>query len=92
MGPQHLVKSNPESGYGRVDIMITPKSGKGTGVIMELKVFNPDREKTVEDAFERAKKQIESNQYEQQLQALGLDPIIKYISVFDGKRVWVRMS
>ena len=90
MAAEYDVRSNPESGLGRVDVMITPKHAKGPGIIMELKVWQRHREKDLDAAFDAAKRQIEGKGYEASLKAQGLSPIIKYIAVFDGKRVWVR--
>ena len=89
IGNRYIVKSNPESGYGRVDVLIIPRKKGEVGVVMELKVRS-QREKSVEESIERGKRQIEEKRYEQELINKGANPIIKYVVVFDGKRVWVR--
>ena len=90
MQSEYIVKSNIESGYGRVDVMIIPKSRGGIGVVMELKVLDEYYEKSVEKSIEEGKKQIEENRYEELLIERGVKEIVKYVAVFDGKRVWVR--
>ena len=63
----YYVNSNRESGMGRYDIMLEPKDKNGNSFIMEFKVYKEDREKTIEETIENAKKQIEEKQYEQNL-------------------------
>ena len=56
------IESERESGYGRVDILMTPKDKNRPGIIIEMKK-NCFRE-TTEIALEVALHQIEDRQYE----------------------------
>jgi hypothetical protein len=56
------VESNRESGWGRYDVALVPTdgaSGTDPAVDVEFKVFDPKREKILEDTVARAREQIE---------------------------------
>ncbi len=84
------VSSNRESGFGRYDILLRPKGGKGQAVIMELKRLRPTE--TVEKALSSALQQIEDKQYDAVLRQDGFTDILKMAITFDGKRVWIKMA
>lgn len=81
----YYVSSNRESGYGRYDIMLEPKEKNGNSFIFEFKVLEDDREKTLEDTIQNAKKQIEERKYEEDLQMKGFTNITKIVFAFRGK-------
>ena len=83
------VSSNRESGFGRYDILLRPKGGKGQAVIMELKRLRPAE--TVEKALSSALQQIEDKQYDAVLRQDGFTDILKMAITFDGKRVWIKI-
>ena len=83
----HYVNSNRESGIGRYDIMLEPKEKNGNSFIMEFKVYKQDKEKTIEETIENAKKQIEEKGYEQNLRERGFKNITKMVYAFKGKEV-----
>ena len=83
----HYVNSNRESGIGRYDIMLEPKDKNGNSFIMEFKVYKQDKEKTIEETIENAKKQIEEKGYEQNLRERGFKNITKMVYAFKGKQV-----
>ena len=83
----YYVNSNRESGIGRYDIMLEPKDKNGNSFIMEFKVFKGDKEKTIDDTIENAKKQIEEKGYEQNLKERGFNNITKMVYAFKGKEV-----
>ena len=88
----YVITSNRESGFGRYDVMIEPKNPKeGVAVIMEFKVFNERREKTLEDTVAAALNQIEEKQYAATLLAKGVpeEKIYKYGFAFEGKKVLI---
>ena len=87
----HHVRSNRESGYGRADVLITPKTGKGPGAVMELKVIDTDKGETPVQAAESALEQVLKLDYVSEVKAAGADPVWGYGVVFDGKRCWVKM-
>ncbi len=83
----YYVNSNRESGMGRYDIMLEPKDKNGNSFIMEFKVYKEEKEKTIEETIENAKKQIEDRQYEQNLKERGFKNITKMVYAFKGKEV-----
>ncbi|RHR58863.1 AAA family ATPase [Parabacteroides sp. AF17-28] len=86
------VSSNRESGLGRYDILLRPRDLSLQGVIMELKLYDPVYDESVESVLDSALQQIEDKQYAATLQAAGVTDILKMAITFDGKRVWVKMA
>jgi hypothetical protein len=85
----HEVKSNRESGLGRYDVCIIPQDKSKAGTIIEFKAFNPESNKNLEEAANDALAQIEENQYETELCSRGIQTIIKYAIIFEGKKVLI---
>ena len=83
----YYVNSNRESGMGRYDIMLEPKDKDENSFIMEFKVYKEEKEKTIEETIENAKKQIEEKQYETTLREKGFNNITKIVFAFKGKNV-----
>ena len=77
------VISNRESGDGRYDIMIVPRSQTGSGVVIEFKVAKNNLEETARKALQ----QIHDKNYAQELMNKGIYPIILYGIAFQGKKV-----
>jgi len=92
MEPDYLVRSNPESGFGRADVLITPKEPGKPGAVLELKSFDPRRDTSVEHALENALEQIRRKDYAAQVRAHGADPVHIFACVFKGKEVWVKLG
>ncbi len=90
---EYILTSNRESGFGRYDIMLEPVDKKKNAIIIEFKVRNPKKEKSLEETVETALKQIEEKQYEAVLIAKGMevDCIKKYGFAFEGKEVLIGM-
>ena len=86
------VSSNRESGLGRYDILLRPRDLSRQGVIMELKLYDPMYDESVESVLDSALRQIEDKQYAATLRAAGVADILKMAITFDGKRVWVKMA
>ncbi len=88
---RYVITSNRESGFGRYDVMLEPLSEKEDAIIMEFKVFNARKEKTLEETVEHALRQIEEKQYEAVLAARGIptERIRKYGFAFEGKKVLI---
>lgn len=84
------VSSNREAGLGRYDILLRPKDSSKQGVIMELKLYNPMFDESVDAILDSALRQINDKQYAATLQAAGVKDILKMAVTFDGKRVWVK--
>ena len=90
---RYVLTSNRESGFGRYDVMLEPLNPEtDAGVIMEFKVFQPRKEKSLEDTAEAALKQIDEKQYEAALMAKGVpeENIRAYGFAFCGKQVLIK--
>ncbi|MDE7478647.1 MAG: PD-(D/E)XK nuclease domain-containing protein, partial [Lachnospiraceae bacterium] len=82
------ITSNRESGFGRYDIMLTPRDREhDCAYIIEFKVHKPQKEKDLAETVANALNQIEEKLYEAQLVADGFEPdqIRKYGFAFRGK-------
>ena len=86
------VSSNRESGLGRYDILLRPRDLSKRGVIMELKLYDPMFDESVDSVLASALQQIEDKQYAATLRAAGVTDILKMAITFDGKRVWVKTA
>ena len=89
---RYEVLSNRESGFGRYDVMLSPLHKTDDAIILEFKVFNPKKEKTLEETAQNALQQIADKQYEQTLLDQGIDKasIRKYGFAFCGKEVLIK--
>lgn len=86
----HNVKSNRESGYGRYDVMITPKDSmqlNALGLILEFKIA--DENEDLKESAKEALQQVEKRNYEAEVRQLGINNIIKIGLAFFGKKVEV---
>lgn len=88
---EYIISSNRESGFGRYDVALEPKDKTKNAVIIEFKVFNPRKEKTLEDTVHTALEQIEEKKYETALITRGIpkERIYKYGFAFEGKNVLI---
>ena len=87
----YYITSNRESGFGRYDVVLEPKKPNLDAIIIEFKVFNARREKSLEDTVAVALQQIEDKQYAASLIEKGIpeEQIRKYGFAFDGKIVLI---
>jgi hypothetical protein len=86
----YSIVSNLESGLGRPDILIKPRSLRKEVIILEIK-----RVKDIDDlpsACDAALKQIEDNRYEESLRKDGFRHFIKYGVSFYKKECMVKKS
>lgn len=85
----YLLKSNRESGFGRYDVLMLPKKEKLPAIIMEFKVRNHSKEKTLADTVQTALSQINEKKYDLEARSLGIPPhnIYHYGLAFEGKKV-----
>ena len=95
LADRYVITSNRESGFGRYDVVLMPKStadGRGCdAMILEFKVYDPEDEASLKDTVESALLQIEKKQYAAALMAEGIpaDQIRKYGFAFEGKKVLI---
>ncbi len=84
----HQVLSNREAGNGRYDVLIIPKDILKPGIILEFKVA--DTEKLMAKEAKLALAQINSQNYQAELEARGIKKILKLAIVFFGKKVLIK--
>ena len=91
LSDRFIITSNRESGFGRYDVMLEPKTPAEDAIIIEFKVYNPKRESSLEDTVKTALSQIEEKQYETELRKKGIsaERIKKYGFAFKGKDVLI---
>ena len=88
----YMTKSNRESGFGRYDVVMEPKETDHPAVIMEFKVYNEKKEKSLEDTALNALKQIEEKHYDADLLQRGIpgENILKYGFAFEGEKCLIK--
>ena len=88
---EYQLKSNRESGYGRYDVMLIPKSREKDAIVMEFKVYDEDEEKGLSETVAAALKQIDEKNYDAELLSLGMEKerIRHYGFAFEGKKVLI---
>ena len=87
----YLIRSNRESGFGRYDVMLEPLEKTKDAFVLEFKVFNPRKEKTLEDTVANALQQINEKDYDCELLSRGIqkENIFHYGFAFEGKKVLI---
>ena len=88
---KYRITSNRESGFGRYDVVMEPLKENLDAIVMEFKVQNMTREKTLEQTVENALRQIKDKQYDAELIARGVakERIRHYGFAFRGKKVLI---
>ena len=91
LSDRYRLTSNRESGFGRYDVMLTPRREDLDAFIIEFKVFNARREKNLEETAANALRQIEEKDYARELIENGIpeERIRKYGFAFKGKEVLI---
>lgn len=89
MAEKYEIRSNRESGYGRYDILLKPKSGKGTGIVIEFKLVEKSEKNAHEAVLAEALKQIRDRGYASELISAGFTDILEIAVAFRGKELWV---
>ena len=88
---RYVITSNRESGFGRYDIMLKPRSANDNAIIIEFKVFSTRRDKSLDDTLKAALQQIKEKNYAAALVEEGFpgERIFGYGFAFEGKKVLI---
>lgn len=90
---KYIVSSNRESGHGRFDIQLMPKSNsKLPGILIELKTEKFVSGNELKRLAKTAIEQINEKQYETEMRTKGINNIIKYGIAFSGKNVEIAVE
>ena len=86
------VTSNRESGEGRYDIQLSPKTDNLPGIIIELKAEKNCNDKVLKSLAQTALKQINDKKYDTEMQTNGVKTIYKFGVAFSGKKIEVEVG
>ena len=86
----YRITSNRESGNGRGDIFLRPRSIRKPAIIIEVKMTKKDRPQDLEKQSEKALAQIEEKKYYLELEQEGYQTIIKYGIAFYAKDCMIK--
>ena len=88
---KYRITSNRESGFGRYDVVMEPLKENLDAIVMEFKVQNTSKEKSLEQTVEHALHQIREKQYDTELLARGIakERIRHYGFAFRGREVLI---
>jgi hypothetical protein len=83
------VRSNPEAGYGRCDLLIAPRQPGRPGVVLELKVADRRRKETLAAALKDAQRQLIERDYAASLRQGGASVVHELAVAWQDKDVRV---
>lgn len=87
MDNRYYISSNGESGEGRYDIQLLPKTGNMPGILIELKAAGNCSGDKLKQLSKAALAQIEDRKYDTDMTAKGVKTIFRYGVAFSGKQV-----
>ncbi len=90
MDNQYKIKSNRESGDGRYDICLFPKTSKYPGIIMEFKWGSNLNNDTLDKLAKEALTQIDQKRYDSEMSEIGVTNVLKLGIAFSGKKAKIR--
>ena len=91
LADKYRITSNRESGFGRYDVVMEPLKENLDTIVMEFKVQNMKKEKSLEQTVENALRQIDEKEYDTELLARGIkkERIRHYGFAFRVKKVLI---
>jgi hypothetical protein len=89
LASSYEIRSNRESGYGRYDVMLIPHDISKAGIVIEFKKVDTYENETLEQAASDALKQIDVQNYAQEITANGISKVIPIGIAFSGKNVMI---
>ena len=90
MDNQYKITSNRESGDGRYDISLLPRTNQYLGIIMELKWKKNLEKEALEQLAEEALHQIDDRRYDSEMKENKVKDILKFGIAFSGKKVMIK--
>ena len=88
----YYISSNRESGEGRFDIQLMPKTDNLPGILIEVKGMKNASQPDLAALAQSAIRQINEKHYKTELCTHGVKQILKYGAAFSGKNVEICME
>ena len=92
MDNRYYVSSNRESGEGRYDIQLMPKTKDMPGILIELKAEKESSAERLKALAQDALEQIDAHQYHTDMVTRGVETIYRYGVAFSGKAVEIAIG
>ena len=91
LSDRYMITSNRESGFGRYDVMLEPRTGEYDGIVMEFKVHDPQEESGLTETADAALAQIKEKNYAALIgKHIPEDRIRSYGFAFEGRKVFIK--
>lgn len=87
MDNRYYIRSNRESGEGRYDICLEPRTASLPGILIEIKAGKDCTDEQLTALAGTAVRQIEEKHYDTDLSAKGVSSVLKFGVAFCGKNV-----
>lgn len=92
LSSRYYIRSNRESGEGRFDVQLEPKTRAFPGIIIEFKAAAVSEKEKLPLLAEDALHQIEDLSYKTEMQERGISNIVCYGIAFAGKKAIVKIQ